>query len=64
VPRAPSRPVGPKNGTAVFAAPAALYTPNPGFSGVDMFEYEATAYSRSGQPLRLLVRVSIDVTAP
>jgi hypothetical protein len=54
----------PAHGTAVFAAPAAVYTPGPGFVGTDAFTYEATALDRSGRPLRLLVRVSIEVRAP
>lgn len=52
------------NGKAEFAAPAALYTPTPGFAGMDSFEFEAEAVGRSGAALRLKVRVSIEVVAP
>ena len=54
----------PLNGTATFAAPSAVYMPKPGFVGEDSFEYEANAINAEGRALRLLVRVSITVTAP
>jgi hypothetical protein len=54
----------PLQGQAVFKAPAALYTPNPGFVGTDAFEYEASALGRSGSPIRLTVRVTVEVAAP
>ncbi len=54
----------PAQGKAVFNAPAVTYTPNPSFVGTDSFEYEAFAMNRSGSRLRLLVRVTIEVTAP
>jgi hypothetical protein len=54
----------PANGKAVFSAPAAVYTPDPGFSGTDSFEYQPTAFNRAGSPVRLTVRVSVAVSAP
>ena len=54
----------PTQGRAVFNAPAVTYTPNAGFVGTDSFEYEAFALNRSGSRLRLLVRVTVEVTAP
>jgi hypothetical protein len=54
----------PTHGKAVFAAPSAVYTPAPGFAGIDTFEYEARAFSQSGRPLLLRVRVSMVVEAP
>jgi hypothetical protein len=38
--------------------------PTPGFAGADSFEYEASAAGRGGAPLRLVVRVTIEVSAP
>ena len=54
--------VQPKNGRAAFEAPAATYTPSPGFAGVDEFAYEAMALGRGNVNLRLSVRVRITVS--
>ena len=55
--------VTPKNGTASFQAPEAIYTPNRGFAGTDEFTYEAMAMGRGSAGVRLLVRVRVVVTA-
>lgn len=54
----------PLSGVATFIAPRVRYVPNPGFAGRDEFVYEAQAVGRSGQTLRLLVRVQVTVEAP
>jgi len=54
----------PSAGKAFFQAPFAVYMPTPGFAGTDSFEYEASAAGRGGAPLRLVVRVTIEVSAP
>ena len=55
----------PSHGSAVFAAPDARYTPAPGYVGADEFAYEAfAAGSKDGHPLRLKVRVQVQVVAP
>jgi hypothetical protein len=55
----------PAHGSADFVAPEARYTPTPGYVGVDAFAYEAfAAGSQDGQPLRLKVRVQVQVVAP
>ena len=53
----------PKNGTAKFEPPRALYTPNPGFVGEDFFEYQANAKGPQDNPVLLKVRVRVTVTA-
>ncbi len=54
----------PAHGKAEFKPPRAAYTPEPGYAGEDAFEYEAFARGQSNQPVRLLVRVKVSVTAP
>lgn len=54
----------PAHGKAEFKPPRAAYTPEPGYVGEDAFEYEAYARGQSNQPVRLLVRVKVTVTAP
>lgn len=54
----------PAHGTASFASPQAMYTPEPGFAGDDDFSYEALAKGNSGQPVTLRVRVKVKVVAP
>lgn len=54
----------PAHGKAEFKPPRAAYTPEPGYVGEDAFEYEAFARGQSNQPVRLLVRVKVTVTAP
>ena len=51
----------PAHGTADFAAPQVRYTPAPGYVGADTFAFIANAENRSGRPLRLKVRVEVDV---
>jgi hypothetical protein len=50
-----------RNGTAEFSAPAASYTPKPGFVGDDEFTYEAMATGRGNANLTLKVRVQVKV---
>ena len=53
------------HGSAVFAAPEVRYTPAAGYVGADAFAYEAfAAGARDGAPLRLKVRVQVQVVAP
>ena len=47
--------------TAEFVAPQARYTPEPGYVGEDTFEFEAFARGRNDQPMRLKVRVVVQV---
>lgn len=54
----------PAHGKAEFKPPRAAYTPEPGYVGDDAFEYEAFARGQTNQPVRLLVRVKVTVTAP
>lgn len=51
--------VPPKNGVARFEPPRALYTPNPGFTGEDQFEYQANAKGPQDNPVMLKVRVGV-----
>lgn len=51
----------PAHGRAEFVAPKVTYTPEPGYVGADEFEYEALARGASDQPVRLKVRVKVDV---
>jgi len=53
----------PAHGKAEFAAPAALYTPEPGYVGDDAFAYEAYAKGNVDQRVRLKVRVQVTVFA-
>jgi hypothetical protein len=53
-----------RHGSAVFAAPDAVYMPAPGFAGSDAFAYEAFAKGRSDERLHLRVRVKVDVVLP
>lgn len=52
------------HGKAEFVAPHAKYTAEQGYVGEDEFEYEALARGRSGQQVRLKVRVKVLVVAP
>ena len=55
----------PAHGSAVFVAPEVRYTPSRGYVGTDEFAYEAfAAGSQDGHPLRLKVRVQVQVVAP
>ena len=54
----------PAHGKAEFVAPQARYTPAPGHVGEDTFEFEAHARGKSDQPMRLKVRVNVQVVAP
>jgi len=54
----------PAHGTAVFAAPDAVYMPAKGFVGNDEFAYEAFAKGKTDQRVRLRVRVRVEVVAP
>ncbi|RYF68925.1 MAG: hypothetical protein EOO22_16975 [Comamonadaceae bacterium] len=54
----------PGHGRAEFLAPQAIYTPEPGYTGEDDFEYEAFVKGRVGQQLRLKVKVLVSVSAP
>ena len=54
----------PAHGRAVFVAPQAQYTPEPGYVGEDEFEYTAFARGRQDQQVRLRVRVKVSVVAP
>lgn len=54
----------PAHGTATFDAPAARYTPAPGYVGADSFAYEARATGNVDQQIVLKVRVKVTVTAP
>ena len=54
--------VPPKNGVAKFEPPRALYTPNPGFTGEDQFEYQANAKGPQENPVMLKVKVRVLVT--
>ena len=54
----------PTHGTASFAPPQAMYTPEPGFAGDDEFAYAAMAKGSIGQQLSLRVRVRVKVVAP
>lgn len=56
--------VAPGHGRAVFVAPDVRYTPSPGYIGADEFAYEAVAKGARDQPLRLKVRVQVEVVAP
>lgn len=51
--------VPPKNGVAKFEPPRALYTPNPGFTGEDQFEYQANAKGPQDNPVMLKVKVRV-----
>ncbi len=51
------------HGKAEFVAPHAKYTPVQGYVGEDGFEYEALACGRSGQQVRLKVRVKVLIVA-
>lgn len=55
--------VPPQHGTAEFVPPRARYTPQPGYIGPDEFTYEAAALGHTDQPVRLKVRVKVDVVA-
>lgn len=54
----------PSSGLAEFNPPRAVYTPKPGFSGQDYFEYEANAKGTNESSLLLRVRVKVYVKAP
>ena len=53
----------PENGQAKFIPPRAVYTPKPGFSGEDSFEYRATAKGPSDNLVYLRVKVKVLVVA-
>lgn len=54
----------PMHGSATFVAPEVRYTPARGYVGADAFAYEAIATGAQDQPLRLKVRVRVEVVAP
>jgi len=54
----------PSSGFAEFNPPRAVYTPKPGFSGEDYFEYEANAKGTNESSLLFRVRVKVYVKAP
>ena len=53
----------PAHGQAEFVAPRARYTPKPGYTGKDEFEFTAFAQGPRGEQ-RLKVRVVVSVVAP
>lgn len=48
----------PENGTVTIDGNEATYTPNPGFSGTDTFEYASTDNSDTSEPARVTVFVT------
>ncbi len=54
----------PAHGQLKLVPPRIAYTPAPGFTGEDMYEFAAVAQNANNQPFQMLVRVRVMVSAP